>query len=96
MNTGNIKLKEQQAIALFKMKFSIRESLEIRKNNSVKKSLNDKQLQVYTNAWNPLLMKLKEIDNKNLGRAEQGKHRDLFLYITKKISSLKSQTNIEM
>ena len=44
----------------FQKKLLTRESLEIRKHNSVKNGYNDPQLHVDTKAWHPLLEKLRK------------------------------------
>ena len=48
-------------------KLLTRESLEIRKHNSVKNGYNDPQLYVDTKAWDPLLEKLRKKDKKKPG-----------------------------
>ena len=58
------------------MKLLIQENLEIRKNKSVRNGFNDPQLQVDTSAWDPILMKLQKLDNKNLVKAKKGRHGD--------------------
>ena len=55
------------------MKLLIRESLEVRKNKSVR---NDPQLQMETSAWNPILMMLQKLENKNLKKAKKRRHGD--------------------
>ena len=62
--------------AFLQMKLLIRESLEIRKNKSVRNGYNDPQLQVETGAWDPILMMLQKLDNKYLEKAKKRRHED--------------------
>ena len=55
------------------MKLLRQKSLEKRKNKSVRNRFNDSQLQVDTNAWDPLVMKLQKMNNKNLRKAKKRK-----------------------
>ena len=57
-------------------KLLTRESLEMRKLNSVKNGYNAPQLHVDTKAWDPLLEKLRKKDKKTRILSE-GRHRRL-------------------
>ena len=68
-NTGTIKWEEPKILATFNEKnkgalqrnLLIRESLEIRRlKTSTGQGLNDPQLCVRSNAWDPILLKLKD------------------------------------
>ena len=66
----------EQNKASLQMKLLIQESLEIKKNKSLRNGYNDPQLQVDTSAWDLILMKLQKLDNKNLKKAKKGRHGD--------------------
>ena len=57
-------------------KLLTKESLEIRKHNSVKNGHNDPQLHVDTRAWDPLLEKLRKTEKKNQDTGQRRGHGD--------------------
>ena len=61
------------------MKLLTRESLEIRKHNSVKNGYNDPQLHVDTKAWDLLLEKLRKKEKKTQDTDQRRGHGDYFL-----------------
>ena len=64
----------EQNKASLQMKLLIRESMEISKNKSLRNGYNVPQLQMDTSAWDPILMMLQKLDNKNLEKAKKRRH----------------------
>ena len=68
-----LQVEKQKNKFLLQRNLLVRESLEIQKQNSVHIGYNDPQLQVNTNAWDPILRELKIIEQKG---SSKGGHRD--------------------
>ena len=61
-----LQAEKQKNKFLLQKNFLLRESLEMRKHNSVRNGYNDPQLKVNINAWDPILKELQIIEQKGI------------------------------